>query len=178
MTKRAKQTAPEPLLTIAVLSDTHLDAPSEWFATLYERYLAGADLVLHCGDVTGWQTLHFLDAHPRFRAVAGNMDTHLHLAGLPGKLELEFGGLRIGVTHGWGGGRELSKQVAAAFPGFDLVCFGHTHVYERAQYGATTALNPGSCCAPRGGGGPSIALVKIGHEGRFEIERIDLPRVW
>lgn len=178
MTKRATLTAPEPLLTIAVLSDTHLDAPSEWLATLYERYLAPADLVLHCGDVTGWRTLHFLDAHPRFRAVAGNMDSHLHLAGLPGKLELEFGGLRIGVTHGWGFGHELSKQVAAAFPGFDLVCFGHTHVYECARHGATTALNPGSCCSPRGEGGPSIALVRINKDRHFEIERIELPRVW
>lgn len=175
----AKQTTTEQTLQVVVLSDSHLDEPLEWLAVLYRRYLEPADLVLHCGDITGRQTFDFLNAHPRFHAVAGNMDGRLHLTGLPGKLELELHGLRIGVTHGWGFGYELSKQVAVAFGHtFDLVCFGHTHVYECTQYGTTTALNPGSCTAPRGGGAPSLARLTLGPGRRFEIERIELPRAW
>jgi len=167
------------ILRVAVISDSHLEDPSEWFSTLYGRHLAEADVLLHCGDITGWQVLHFLDAHPRFHAVAGNMDTHLYHAGLPGKLELELNGLRVGIAHGWGFGYELAREVVASFgPGFDLVFFGHTHIYECTRFGNTTALNPGSCRAPRGGTEPSFALVTLGPERSLAVERIVLPRKW
>ena len=86
-------------MRLAVLSDTHLSEPTPWFAAVYARHLAGADMVLHCGDTTGVSLWSFLLQHPRFEAVAGNSDSYDLAAELPPLLERDLCGLRLAVTH-------------------------------------------------------------------------------
>lgn len=132
--------------TIAVISDTHMNQPSGWFLRVYQEYLAQADVLLHCGDITGPATYHELCQHPQFHAVLGNCDWDPNLArSLKPMLQLELCGLRIGLTHGWGNRSSVPQRVAEAFgPNFDLICFGHTHQqYWSKEYGPRL-LNPGS----------------------------------
>ena len=51
----------------------------------------------------------------------------------------EFEGRRVAVNHY----DNIARAIAASGE-FDVVCFGHNHVYEVARVGRTLAINPGS----------------------------------
>ena len=157
-------------MKIAVISDTHLHEPKPWLQEVYEQYLAGSDAVLHCGDMTGKPTWSFLNRHPAFHAVAGNMDDASLAGELEQRLTLDLAGLRIGMTHGWGSTPfGLWKKVAQSFgPGYDLICFGHTHTPKVDDYQGITVLNPGSL---REG---SMAFVHVLEDKKLEIEFVTL----
>jgi predicted phosphodiesterase len=38
-------------MRLAVISDSHLSIPDDHFERVYDRHLAGADALLHCGDM-------------------------------------------------------------------------------------------------------------------------------
>lgn len=161
-------------MRIAVLSDTHLPDATPWFEKVYTTHLATADVVLHCGDITGAPLLHYLMQHPEFHAVAGNMDRHGVADELPGKRELSLGGLRVGMTHGFGFSWPISQHLPQAFsPDLHLICFGHTHAFKDTEVDGIRILNPGSVTSPRQGP-PSLALVHANGERIEKIERIFL----
>ena len=147
-------------MLIAVISDTHLYERSSRLEYVYAEHLAGADAVLHCGDITGRSTWSFLCQHPNFHAVAGNMDDWELARELPGRLTVKLDGLTVGLAHGNGlSGRPLSRAVAESFgPGYDLVCFGHTHVPEHATYAGAHVVNPGSLANHESA--PTLALIR------------------
>lgn len=140
---------------LAVVSDTHLAAPSPWFEAIYERHLAEADLLVHCGDATGFSLWSYLVQHPNFQAVAGNSDAYDLAATLPQKLDLPLPGARVTMVHGWGPRPGLAERIATVFAGrYDLVFFGHSHAAEDVTHAGIRLINPGSC---RPGG--SLALI-------------------
>ncbi len=142
-------------MRVAVLSDTHLRAPTPWFEAVYERHLASADRVYHCGDHAGYGLWSSLLRHPGFEAVAGNSDGYDLAAELPPLLERDLCGLRLAVTHGWGPRPGLAARIAKAFAGrCDLVFFGHSHAAEDVVIGGMRLVNPGSCSP-----GGSLALL-------------------
>jgi putative phosphoesterase len=148
-------------MRLAVISDTHLSGPNPWFESIFEQYLAGADLLLHCGDATSVSLWSYLLQHPRFYAVAGNTDAHDLAETLPRKLELRLFGQRVAMVHGWGPRPGLSQRLAQAFEGlYDCIFFGHSHTAEDIVHGATRLINPGSL---RPGG--SLALVDCTESG-------------
>lgn len=162
------------VIRIAVLSDTHLRVPTPFLESLYEQHLAPAHAVLHLGDVTGEATLAYLMNHPRFYGVAGNMDGFGVSDHLPATRSVEFGGLTIAMAHGWGYGRDPAPGLARHLgPEADLVCFGHTHMFQWGEVGGVHMLNPGSASAPRRGA-PSMALLAIGPDRELDAEMIDL----
>lgn len=132
-------------MRLAVVSDTHLRAATPWFEAVYEKYLAPADMVLHCGDHTGYALHAYLLQHPDFAAVAGNCDGYDLAMELPPLLERNVCSLRLAVTHGWGPRPGLSARIAKALAGrFDVIFFGHSHATEDTQYGPTRLINPGA----------------------------------
>lgn len=131
-------------MLLAVVSDSHLGAPASWLERVYARHLAGADLLLHCGDVTGRSTWAYFLQHPNFHAARGNCDWDLaeELAPL---VRLDVEGFRLALTHGFGDrpgvARRLARELA---PLADIVCFGHTHRRHFAEDNGLVLLNPGS----------------------------------
>ena len=162
---------------IAVLSDTHMMRPRQSLVDAYDQVMREADAVLHCGDITGESVFAFLNAHARFYAVAGNMDTGQWADSLPRKTTVRVGEFRIGMVHGYGfGSSSLTHKVVEAFdPGtVDLVCFGHTHrrVFDTKGYGIPV-LNPGSLALPKGSPA-GFALCRLGLGQVPEVEWIDV----
>ncbi|MEA5090070.1 metallophosphoesterase family protein [Solidesulfovibrio sp.] len=148
-------------MRVAVISDTHLRAPTPWFEDVYARHLAPADRLYHCGDHAGYGLWAYLLQHPGFEAVAGNSDSYDLAAELPPLLERDLCGLRLAVTHGWGMRQGLAERIAKAFAGrYDLVFFGHSHAAQDVTIGGTRLVNPGSLSP-----GGSFALLEC-EEGR------------
>lgn len=149
-------------MLLAVISDTHLGAPSDWFRAFFEEHLLPADALIHCGDTTG-KALHDYMAfnHPNFHGVAGNCCDWRIGQELPTMLRLNLAGKAVGVTHGWGEKPSLPARLPEAFgPGFDLILFGHTHRQTSIRFGDTLVVNPGSLSGDK----PSMAFIRLGDE--------------
>lgn len=162
-------------MKIALLSDTHVYDVSPWFEAVYERFLASADVLVHCGDMCSFPVWSYLCQHPQFHAVAGNCDDGLLTAELDTRVSFRFDTLTVGVVHGYGYKSipKLSANLAEAFgPDFDLVCFGHTHKPEWERYGRTWVANPGSM--REGSYDPTLAYVHLESDG-LRYECIHLP---
>jgi putative phosphoesterase len=95
-------------MRVVVLSDTH--SPRFWKGCppTVARHLAGADLILHAGDVCTADVLDELATYAPVRVVLGNNDRPEVAAwGAPETLELELAGLKLAMVHDSGpaGGR-------------------------------------------------------------------------
>ncbi|KAF0234383.1 MAG: phosphodiesterase [Desulfovibrionaceae bacterium] len=149
-------------MRIAVISDTHLDAPSDWFKRFFDEHLLPADALIHCGDTTGVAMHDYMaHNHPNFHGVAGNCCDWRVGQELPAMLRLNLGGRTIGVTHGWGDRPSLPARLPEAFgPGFDLILFGHTHRQTNIRFGDTLVVNPGSLSGDK----PCMAFIDLDED--------------
>ncbi|HBE95427.1 MAG TPA: YfcE family phosphodiesterase [Desulfovibrio sp.] len=142
-------------MLLAVISDSHLGAPSPWLESVYARHLARADALLHCGDITGRATWSFFLQHPNFHACLGNCDWDLG-AELSPVVRFDLGDLSVAAMHGFGNRSGVGARAAEALgPHAGLVCFGHTHQRHFSTHAGFHLLNPGSL------GEGSLALVRI-----------------
>ena len=132
-------------LRVVVLSDTH--APRRWkrCPPAVADQLRGADLVLHAGDVCTASVLEELRAYAPVHAVLGNNDgPDVAAWGAPETLELDVGGLRVGMIHDSGPKTGRMRRLRSSFPGCDLVVFGHSHIPMDMAEDGFRILNPGS----------------------------------
>jgi putative phosphoesterase len=135
-------------MRIGILSDTHdqVARTSRAVALLGDE---GAEVLIHCGDLTGTDIVHECGIYPCY-FVFGNNDYNedaLRAAmAVVGGVCLETGGeitldgKRIAVTHG-DVVREV-RRLAAAAP--DYLLFGHTHVPTDHRDGPVRYVNPGA----------------------------------
>ncbi|OQX05857.1 MAG: YfcE family phosphodiesterase [Desulfobulbaceae bacterium A2] len=137
-------------MLLAVFSDSH-DHIANLRAAVEAVTRAGADMLLHCGDLI---SPFMLDELERFAGpvhlVAGNNVGDQHLissrCARPGATVTFHGqlatlivdGLRIACTHH----PRLARGLAAS-GGYDLVCCGHSHRHGVEQYGDCLLVNPG-----------------------------------
>jgi putative phosphoesterase len=131
---------------VVVMSDTHLprrarDLPAELWAAV-----DAADAVVHAGDWVAEELLDRLAARtPRLVGVYGNNDGPGLRARLPEVARAELGGVRFAVVHDSGPARRREERCAAAFPGADVLVFGHSHIpWDSVAPGGLRLLNPGS----------------------------------
>ncbi|GAA4191597.1 metallophosphoesterase [Microbispora amethystogenes] len=128
-----------------MLADTH--APRRWKACppAVAGHLRRADLILHAGDVCTAEVLVELSAYAPVRAVLGNNDgPDVAAWGAPETLELDLGGLRVGMIHDSGQTTGRTARMRRRFPGADLVVYGHSHIPMDVTGDGVRVFNPGS----------------------------------
>jgi putative phosphoesterase len=119
---------------IGVISDTHgLVRPQAL------RALAGADLIVHAGDVGSAEVLDALRAIAPVVAVRGNNDRGEWAAVLAETEVVETDGHSLYVLHDL---KELDLDPRVA--GFDAVIAGHSHQPRIDRRDGVLYLNPGS----------------------------------
>ncbi|MEX0659861.1 MAG: metallophosphoesterase family protein [Egibacteraceae bacterium] len=157
---------------VVVLADTHIRRGSS--RRLPERAVAAledADVVLHAGDIMVGDVLDDLGRYAPVYAVLGNNDQELEGA-LPEALDLDLGGLRVGMIHDSGARRGRPARLRRRFPDADLVVFGHSHdpVNEPGVDGQWL-LNPGSPTERRRQPHHTIAVFDV-DQGRLVAPEI------
>jgi len=120
-------------LRIGLVSDTHgLMRP----AVL--DFLAGADHIIHAGDIGDPAILDTLAHLAPLTAVRGNNDEGAWAASLPHTAEVLLGGVRLLVIH------DLAELAPAAAADARVVVCGHSHQPRIEPMGDYLLVNPGS----------------------------------
>ncbi|MGD0272443.1 MAG: metallophosphoesterase [Gaiellaceae bacterium] len=151
---------------VICLSDTHLHRRGGLPGWCLSR-LAGADMILHAGDLVALSVFEELAQLAPLEAVSGNMDALALKEALPRRQITEIGGVRIGLVHDPGPVRGRALRLAADFPTCDAIVFGHTHVPGIERLDRCLVLNPGSPTAPRSTLGATLIELTI-VEGKIE----------
>jgi putative phosphoesterase len=131
---------------LLLLSDTHVPARARALPDPVWRAVEAADVVVHAGDWVSVALLDELEARSAaLVGVAGNNDgPDLH-ARLPEVARLTVEGLRVAVVHETGGKDGRERRADAAYPGTDLLVFGHSHIpWDTVSPAGMRLLNPGS----------------------------------
>ena len=161
-------------LRVVVLSDTH--APRFWkrCPPAVAEQLRGAELILHAGDVCTASVLEELSEYAPVRAVLGNNDVpDVEAWGAPETLELDVGGLRVGMIHDSGPRSGRVGRLRRRFPGCDLVVFGHSHIPMDVEVDGFRIVNPGSPTDRRREPHGTLAVMRVGPE-RLGVEIVEV----
>ncbi|MDE7340701.1 MAG: metallophosphoesterase [Lachnospiraceae bacterium] len=150
-------------MKILIVSDTH--RRNENFLTVMDR-VRPVDMVVHCGDVEGSESMIEEAAGCPVQMVRGNND---FLSLMPKEQEFMIGSYKVWLTHGHNYcvsmNYEIIKQEARDREA-DIVMCGHTHKPVIDIGRNVTLLNPGSMSYPRQEGRrPSYILMEIDREG-------------
>jgi hypothetical protein len=136
-------------MRIAILSDIH---DNVWKLDAALAAVRDSDVLLCCGDLCSPFVVHQLGrgfAHP-IHIVFGNNDGDLYRIAanaryyenirLHGEIfRGEFDGKRFAMNH-----YDSIACSLAASGEFDVVCYGHNHVFDIARIGNAMAINPGA----------------------------------
>jgi putative phosphoesterase len=157
-------------MQIAMICDPHMPRGTRAIPEACLQRCRDADAILHAGDLLDMPVLELLRGlGPPLHAIHGNVDSAAVRAVLPGRLELELGGVRIGMVHAPGPAGGRLDALRAAFPRCDAVIFGHTHMPEHAERGGFQIFNPGSPTERRRAPVHTMGAATI-EAGRIEFE--------
>ncbi|MDR1794619.1 MAG: YfcE family phosphodiesterase [Erysipelotrichaceae bacterium] len=152
-------------MKIIVVSDNH--GRSKPLSTIISAH-PDADAYIHCGD----SEMSLSELTP-FVTVQGNNDYYNEA---PKIAKINLGEIVILVTHGhrlpYGNRKEALVDLGIA-EGCNLVCWGHTHVFDVYKSRGITVVNPGSLYYNRDGTSPSYAVIHY-EDGALNVERIDM----
>lgn len=157
---------------IGIISDTHGLLRHEVVDILQD-----CEVILHGGDFDTKKILKTLEQIAPVYAVRGNNDdwaeedAPLHSSEqsclLPETLSIELHGVRFFMVHN-------KKMIPKDTSVFDIIIYGHSHMYEEKYVGRQLWLNPGSCGPRRFMLPVTMALLEITEDGIFQVERVDL----
>jgi uncharacterized protein len=157
---------------VIVVSDTH--APRRWKSCppAVAGWLRDADVILHAGDVCTADVLTELAQYAPVYAVLGNNDgADVAHWGAPVTLQIELGGLRLGMIHDSGQATGRLRRMRAAFPSAELVIFGHSHIPLDESGAGLRIFNPGSPTDRRRQPHGTLGVLDIA-DGRLTTARI------
>jgi putative phosphoesterase len=163
-------------MLMAVISDTHMPRAARRLPGECVKRIAGADLLLHAGDLMTVEVLRELEAiGPPVAAVHGNMDTAELRRLLPAERVVEAGEARIAMVHDAGprSGR-LDRMRRRFGDQAGAVVFGHSHLplHERDRDGFQI-FNPGSPTERRRAPTHTMGIARV--EGvRLKFQLIEL----
>jgi putative phosphoesterase len=171
-------------MKVCILSDSH-DHIALIDAAVAEARAAGAQAVLHCGDLVAPSTLHCLQKYGLpVHVIHGNNTGDLYaltqLAHKPGGVVrfhgmdagIELAGRRIFLVH-----YPHYARALAATGDWDLVCCGHSHKAEISEQkncpgGITHLVNPGTV----GGVGQAPATWVLADLETMRFELHEVPK--
>ena len=169
-------------MKICVVSDSHDRAPMLTAAVVVAKK-AGAELVIHCGDLIGAMTLRpLLQLGLPVHLVHGNnlgdpvaiwslcSSSNGLLTYHGPDIDLHLGGRRLFATHYPHYARGLAMT-----GDYDVICCGHSHEASVAQQptlagGTTWLVNPGSVA---GLGAPATWILADLANFDFQIQALD-----
>lgn len=144
-------------MRLGVISDTHGLLRPEVFDAF-----AGVEHILHAGDVGHADILGDLQALAPVTAVYGNTDGSDLRSRLPQVATLQLDGFDIVVTHGDQLGSPTPQTLFAAFPGAQIIVFGHTHRPLLTIVDVVvTVMNPGGAGPRRFNLPPSVGILEL-----------------
>lgn len=135
-------------MKLGIISDTHdqIERTSRGVSALIK---AGAETLIHCGDITGRDVILEFGGIPSLFVLGNNDFDHDELRrailGIGGTslgrgAVVELHGRKIAVTHG-DSTREIRRLVET---NPDYFLFGHSHKATDERRGATRWINPGA----------------------------------
>lgn len=130
---------------LLLISDTHIPGRARTLPDAVRRAADEADLVIHAGDWVAVSVLDELAGHAEVLGVYGNNDGTELRDRLPEVARREVDGVRVAVVHETGDAKNRNTRMDAAFPGADVLVFGHSHIpWDSRTPGGLRLLNPGS----------------------------------
>ena len=150
-------------MRIGVISDTHGLLRPEACAAL-----AGADHILHGGDIGREEIVPALERIAPVTAIRGNVDTAPWAGRFPETVEIELGGARIHMRHD-----RKTLEFDPAARGIEVVISGHSHKPLIERIGSVLYLNPGAAGPRRFKLPITWALLHLG-EGEARAGIVDL----
>jgi putative phosphoesterase len=152
---------------VLVIADTHVRAAQvDPLLARLGGELAGADVVLHAGDIIDASLLDALAMHVpggRVHAVQGNNDRGLSL---PERLSVDIDGCTVAMVHDSGAAVGRRGRLRSWFPTADVVVFGHSHLpwheVDVREDHVQHHLNPGSATQRRRAPQCTVAQLLIG----------------
>lgn len=152
-------------MKIGVIADTHLYHSAAPLPEIVLDIFAGADHIIHAGDIVGQDVIPRLRELAPVTAVAGNLDTAQTRERYGEKKIVHIGGFSIGVCHGHGYGGKTMDRALSRFSGerVDCVVFGHSHIPYTGYHAGVLLFNPGSPTDKRRNRYYSVGLLDIGE---------------
>ncbi len=175
-------------MKICIVSDSH-DRSDPLVEAIAEAQAAGAQAVIHCGDLIGVNTLRAsLRVGIPIHAVHGNnigdvAALYRMMAKSDGlfvyhgqEAVLELGGRKIFVTH-----MPHHGQAFACTGDYELVCHGHSHTAHVGRQSTVSGghcwlVNPGSVAGIDAPGVDAIPTWILGDLERMDFEIRTLPQ--
>lgn len=134
--------------------------------------MRSADTILHAGDVCTADVLDELSGYAPVHAVRGNNDgPDIAAWGAPDHLVIDLGGLAVGMIHDSDPASGRSPRMRRAFPGCQLVVFGHSHIPMDMNSEGLRLFNPGSPTDRRRQPHGTLGVLEI-EAGRLLAARI------
>jgi putative phosphoesterase len=162
------------VVSVAVISDTHMPRGARTLPAACVERLRGADLIVHAGDLFTLDVLRELRGYGEVAAVHGNVDDAAVRAALPERLDLTLEAARVVVVHNAGPAVGRIERMRRSYPEADAVIFGHSHMplHETAADGFQI-FNPGSPTEKRRSPVHTMGMAWA-QDGHVEFELIEL----
>lgn len=130
---------------LLLISDTHIPGRARILPPELVRAATEADIVIHAGDWVSLSVLREIEQLAEVVGVYGNNDGADLRAVLPEVATREIDEIRFAVVHETGAAQGRERRMDAAYPGADVLVFGHSHIpWDSRSPAGLRLLNPGS----------------------------------
>ena len=150
---------------IGIISDTHGLLRPE-----VEETLQGCEAILHGGDINKPDILDKLNKIAPTYVVRGNNDKDWAKE-LPETLSVSLCGIGFFMVHN----KKYIPKKEEDLKDIDIIVYGHSHKYEEKQEGGRLLLNPGSCGPRRFTQPITFAVLAVGDDGAYKVEKVEVP---
>ena len=144
-------------MRLGIIADTHGLLRPEVFDVFSQ-----VDRILHAGDIGPAELLAELESIAPVTAVYGNCDGMDIRARVPELVQVRIEGFDFLLIHGHQLGAPTPEKLNRAYPGAEVIIFGHTHrplltIVDEV----VTVMNPGGAGARRFDLPPSVGIMEL-----------------